>query len=247
MAASAFRPARSTRISDDVIEQIRASIFRGDLQPGDRLPSERKLAAQFGVSRVTIRDALRVLEAGGLIRVKVGGGGGPYVHAPDVETLSTAVGNHLKLIGAEFRELAEARLALETTAVRLACERATEKDLESLRLAIGHGAPSGGRDTAVSSVDFHTALVTAAHNRALLAMFNATRALMEDAIELIHTSLPDTARVARRVHTELYEAVVAGEPERAVRIMREHLYDFIERERTVQERAGEPAAPGLFL
>lgn len=247
MAASAFRPVRSTRISDDVIEQIRAAIFRGDLRPGDRLPSERELAAQFGISRVTVRDALRALEAGGLIRVKVGGGGGPYVAAPDVQALSAAVGNHLKLIGADFRELAEARLALETTAVRLACERATSEDLASLRLAIGRDASRGGHETAVSSVDFHTALVTAAHNRALLAMFNAIRALMQDAIELIHTRLPDTARVAQEVHTELYEAVVAGEPERGVRIMREHLYDFIERVRKVQERAGGTAATGLFL
>lgn len=243
MTARSFRPARSTRISDDVVEQIRAAIFRGDLEPGDRLPSERELAVQFGVSRVAIRDALRVLEGGGLIRVKLGGAGGPFVAMPDVGSLTIAMGNHLKLIGAEFRELAEARLALETTATRLACERATPDDLESLRLAIGAHA----QGTAVSSIDFHTALVTAAHNRALLAMFNATRALMQDAMELIHTQLPDTPGVAREVHTRLYEAVAARAADEAVRIMREHLYDFIERVGRVQEELGDSAGGGLFF
>lgn len=237
MKAAQFRPVRPTRVSDGVVEQIREAIFSGELRPGDRLPSERDLAVQFGVSRVAIRDGLRTLEAGGLVRVKTGGGGGPYIASPDVELLSTAFGNHLKLIGAEFRELGEARLAIETTAARLACERATKEDLDVLRVAIGDSGQLAAQDrhgTAETSVDFHTALVAAAHNRALEAMFQAIRALMRDAIELIHTQLADTPEVARRVHTQLYEAIAAGDADTAVQTMREHLYDFIERVQRAQ-------------
>src|SRR5213595_456802 len=80
----AFAPIRPTRASSDVIAQIRRAILSGQYRPGDRLPTERDMAQQFGVSRVTVRDALRALEAHGLVRVKVGGQGGPYVSAPDV-------------------------------------------------------------------------------------------------------------------------------------------------------------------
>jgi len=82
--SSTFSRITPTRASSDVIAQIRTAILSGRFRPGDRLPTERELAQQFGVSRVTVRDALRALEAGGLVRVKVGGQGGPYVAEPDI-------------------------------------------------------------------------------------------------------------------------------------------------------------------
>ncbi len=231
-----FTAIRPTRASSDVIEQIRLAILAGRLQPGDRLPTERELAAQFGVSRVTVRDALRALEAGGLVRVKVGSGGGPYVAEPDIDLLSTALANHLHLRGTTVGELAEARMALETTAARLAAARADGDDLARMRTALDppHDRPAG-RTTAARSVDFHTALVAAAHNQALLAMWAATRVLTREAMNLMHERLPDTPDVARRVHGLLYEAIARRDPEAAVEIVREHMEDFAAR----AERAGK--------
>ncbi len=228
VSTSTFTAIKPTRASSDVIAQIRAAIFSGRFRPGDRLPTEREMAQQFGVSRVTVRDALRALEAGGLIRVKVGGQGGPYVAEPDVSQLSDSLGTHLQLRGTTFRELAEARLALETTATRLAAERATQKDLAALQTAIdGPLRPSD--DAAAASLDFHTALVTAAHNGALLAMFMATRALIQEAFDTLHARQPDMADAARQAHGQLYEAIARRDGETAVRIMREHLYEFAAR------------------
>src|SRR5215213_7420415 len=191
-SAPAFSRITPTRASSDVIAQIRAAILSGRFRPGDRLPTERELAQQFGVSRVTVRDALRALEASGLIRVRVGGQGGPYVAEPDVALLSESLGTHLRLLGTTFRELAEARLALETTAARLAAERATPDDLKALEAAI-NGPIRPSFDAAATSLDFHTALVTAAHNGALLAMFIATRALIQEAFDALHAQQPDMA------------------------------------------------------
>src|SRR5437763_2426782 len=112
MAEPQFNRVRPTRASTYVIEQIREAIFSGRYRPGDRLPTERELALQFGVSRVTIRDALRALEATGLIRVKVGGQGGPYVAKPNIGQLSDSLSTQFQLQGTSFQELAEARLAL---------------------------------------------------------------------------------------------------------------------------------------
>src|SRR5437868_8133407 len=146
---SAFVPIRPTRASSDVIAQIRRAILSGQYRPGDRLPTERDMAQQFGVSRVTVRDALRALEANGLVRVKVGGQGGPYVSAPDIALLSDSIGTHLHLHGTSFQDLAEARQALETTAAQLAAHRATADDLAALENAIqGPMKPPTPGDTA---------------------------------------------------------------------------------------------------
>jgi GntR family transcriptional repressor for pyruvate dehydrogenase complex len=223
-----FSPIKPTRASSDVIAQIRAAILSGRVKSGDRLPTERELAQQFGVSRVTVRDALRALEASGLVRVKVGGQGGPYVAEPDISLLSASLGTHLRLRGTTFRELAEARLALETTAARLAAERATEKDLAELKIAID-GPIRPSQDAAATSLDFHTTLARAAHNGALFAMFMATRALIQEAFDTLHARQPDMADAARDAHSELYHAIERRDGETSVRIMREHLHEFIER------------------
>lgn len=223
MSAS-FTPIRPTRASSDVIAQVRAAILAGEFRPGDRLPTEREMARQFRVSRVTIRDALRALEASGLVEVRVGGRGGPYVATPDSAALTESLGNHFHLYGTTFAELAEARLALETTAARLAAERATPEGLAAMREALEEVADSASR-----SVDFHTALVDAAHNTALAVMWSATRALLTEAFDTLHSRQPDMAEVARDVHRRLYQAVERRDGEEAVRLMRDHLYDFAER------------------
>jgi DNA-binding FadR family transcriptional regulator len=231
---STFTPIRPTRASSDVIAQIREAIFSGRFRPGDRLPTEREMAQQFGVSRVTVRDALRALEASGLIRIKVGGQGGPFVAEPDIALLSDSLGTHLQLRGTSFRELAEARLALETTAARLAAERATKDDLATLERAI-EGPLGLSTGPAATSLDFHAALVTAAHNGALLAMFSATRALIQEAFDTLHARQPDMAAAARKAHGQLYRAIAARDADAAGRIMREHLHDFIARAQRVSD------------
>ena len=237
MTEPAFIPIQPARASTSVITQIREAIMSGRFRKGDRLPTEREMARQFGVSRVTVRDALRAVEAAGLIEIRVGGQGGPYVTEPNPALLAENLRTHLHLQGTTFAELAEARLALETTAARLAAERATEEDLVEMLAAIREPGPAG---TATRSVDFHTALVRASHNSALLTMFLATQSLLAEAFGTLHASQPDMADVARRVHTELYEAIARRDAETAIRLMRDHLYDFAAR----AERARDASQSG---
>src|SRR5437899_4764212 len=90
-----FTPVRQSRASGEIVSQIERAIFAGELHAGDRLQSERELAEQFGVSRITVRDALRVLEARGLIRVKVGATGGAFVARSEEHTSELQSLRHL--------------------------------------------------------------------------------------------------------------------------------------------------------
>jgi len=246
MSEPQFNRVRPARASTDVIAQIREAIFSGRYKPGDRLPTERQQAQQFGVSRVTVRDALRSLEAAGLVQVRVGGQGGPYVARPDLALLTESLGTHLQMQGVTFQELAEARLALETTAARLAAERASPEDLAELRAAIDLPRdPDGG--TAAQSVDFHEALVRASHNQALYAMFMATRALIQEAFDTLHARQPDMADAARRAHTQLLKAITKRDSETAIRLMRDHLYDFAKRAERAQREVDGSGGVGARL
>jgi GntR family transcriptional repressor for pyruvate dehydrogenase complex len=236
----AFRRVRPSRASVDVAVQIRNAILAGRYRSGDRLPTERELVRQFGVSRVTVRDALRTLEAGGLIRIRMGGQGGPYVAHPDVRVLSENLGNQLQLSGCTFQELAEARLTLETAAVRLAAERAGPADLEALEAALQEADAPRAVGSAGASLDFHEAVARASHNRAIWMMFAATRTLIREAFDQLHARQPDMPGSARRAHRAMLDAISAHDPERADRLMREHLAEFMER----AARATRPSRPG---
>lgn len=181
-----------------------------------------------------MRDALRSLETSGLIQIKVGAQGGPYVAEPDISRLSESLGTHLLRGGATFHELAEARLALETTAARLAAERATPEELEVIRLAVeeSQGASLGPAER----LDFHAAVVAAAHNHALAVIFTATRSLIQDAFDALPEYPFQLPEVTERAHRDLYEALVSRDGNKAVQIMREHLYEFAERAERMQVR-----------
>ncbi|MGH2378065.1 MAG: FadR/GntR family transcriptional regulator, partial [Candidatus Limnocylindria bacterium] len=104
-----FTPVRQPRASGEIVVQIERAIFDGELLPGDRLQSERELAEQFSVSRITVRDALRVLEARGLIRVKVGASGGAFVSETNADQVAESISTMVLLKRMSLTELVEAR------------------------------------------------------------------------------------------------------------------------------------------
>src|SRR5512142_1794618 len=112
-SAQQFRPVRVSRASVDIVRQVQASIADGKFAPGDRLPSEKELSEQFGLSRTTVRDALRILESQGLVSIRVGAGGGTFVASPSDQPLSQVLTNMLQLNGITTAELVEARMVIE--------------------------------------------------------------------------------------------------------------------------------------
>src|ERR671934_449313 len=126
-----FAPVSVARASSAIADQIRAAIVGGKLQPGQRLSPERELAEQFGVSRVTVRDALRALEAMGLIEVRVGARGGAFVTVPSGAVVGQTMSDMMMMQAISPEDVVEARLAVELGTVTIACSRATDDDLAS--------------------------------------------------------------------------------------------------------------------
>ena len=121
-------------------ERLRALVVGGELRPGSRLPNEAVLAQEFGVSRATLREALRSLAAQSLIRTAKGAGGGSYVTLPSVDGVSDFLHSSITLMAdaedVTLEELLEARELLEVPAARLAAKRRSDAELERLRAAI---------------------------------------------------------------------------------------------------------------
>src|SRR6201996_6414080 len=120
------------RISEIIVDQIRLLMRQGQLKPGDRLPPERDLCERFGVSRVTVREALRMLESSGLVEIRVGARGGAFVTAPSSDRVGEGLADLLTLSVISAADVTEVRLILEIGIVPLVCERATEEDLAAL-------------------------------------------------------------------------------------------------------------------
>jgi GntR family transcriptional regulator, transcriptional repressor for pyruvate dehydrogenase complex len=172
-----FAPVTIARTSSSIADQIRAVILGGKLNEGERLPPERELAEQFGVSRVTVRDALRTLEAMGLIEVRVGARGGAFVTAPTGSLVGQTISDMMIMQGLTPMDIVEARLVVELGTVTLAAARATAENLEALRDldARARQALAAKTYTRDLSWDFHALLAAAAQNAAVEGLTQSFR------------------------------------------------------------------------
>jgi DNA-binding FadR family transcriptional regulator len=224
-----FTPVRQARASGEIVQQIERAIFAGELHPGDRLESERELAEQFSVSRITVRDALRVLEARGLIRVKVGATGGAFVSETNLDHVVGSISTMIALRKMTLSELAEARTVVETATAQLAAQRADATAIARLTEMVERGRKVVREQLphTEASMDFHVALAEAADNELLSATVRAYRDLL---IQTLH-DMRDvrSARATQKAHEDILEAIRARDGEATRRLMLEHLQDFEKR------------------
>ncbi len=237
-----FHPVRVARASDEVVQQIKALIFRGQLAPGDQLPSEKDLTEQFGLSRITIRDALRVLESEGLIEIRVGARGGAFVARPSTRRVSESLTTLLRLQQITIRELIEARLVVEPIVASLAAKRATARDIAQMKQAVENARTArnaGDPRFMPHSVAFHLALAEAAKNQVLLSTVDSFRTPF---LEVLAT-LPEKEMAERAIadHQQILDAITARNSKRAQRVMHEHLVYFAKHAQKISTRQGKNA------
>lgn len=221
-----FVPVSRSRASVEIVTQIEKAIFAGEFKPGDRLESERELSEEFGVSRITVRDALRVLEARGLIRVKVGAAGGAFVAETNLDQVAESISTMVKLRRMTLSELAEARTIVETAAAERAAIRADEADVAKLAKLVERSREvvEGGKPHTEVSMDLHVAIAEASRNELLAATVRAYRDLLMQTLQDMRD--PASARITQEWHEEILEAIRAHDAEAARKLMQDHLLDF---------------------
>lgn len=227
------RGARS-KLPGRVVAHLRDLMERGELRPGDRLPPERVLAVQLGVSRGVLREALHTLAALDLVQMRHGSGA--YVTAGSAAALARRLSESLSAGGdgdrraAKVRELFEIRSVLEGAAAAWAAERATTDQLAQLRGLLGESErifarePLDARHAGELDARLHALIAASAANHALVGVM-AT--LLEELTQVRENSLAIPGRAARSAeqHAQIVAAILARDPAAARAAMLEHLHD----------------------
>jgi GntR family transcriptional repressor for pyruvate dehydrogenase complex len=233
-----FTPVSTGRVSADIVEQIKRAIQDGRLTPGDQLPSERELTKQLGVSRVSVRDALRMLEAYGLIQVRVGARGGAFVTAPAPNLVGEGMAHMLLLASVAPAEVTELRLIFELALLPLACERRTEEDLEELDAICDRAEATlqaGTYDVRLSA-EFHTRLAEATHNTAIALFAESFQGPLLASLRQAQRVAPEMGKAGLLEHRAIVDAIRARDAEAARTIMSEHLERTARRVRSTSAR-----------
>lgn len=235
------------RLADTIVEQLETMILEGTLEPGQRLPPERVLAEQFGVSRPSLREAVQRLAAKGLLKSRQGGGN--YVAENLGSSFSDPLVALLEQRPEAHRDLLEFRRTLEGDCAYYAAQRATEVDLARLEkawqdLQTCYDSPSAGdlEEEGAADARFHMAIAEASHNVVLLhTMRNLFSMLKNNIVTNIggmYSREAQTRQGLTEQHRQLYQAIVEGRQEDARAIAGEHI-EFVQQtisERTETER-----------
>lgn len=231
---SGWRPIRKFRTHEQVLAAVEGQILQARLRVGDRLPSERELAEKLGVSRPSVREALRVLEWMGVVVAGVGSGkdAGSIITAQSSEALARLLRIHLALSNFGIDDLVETRLMLEATATEAAAEHAGAEDLQQLHMILEEMANPELRPREFNELDteFHVGIAAVSSNRLLAVLMQALRDVMEQemvrAFELLG---PDWRKATVRLqgeHAKVLAAIAAHDGPAASRAVQRHIRSF---------------------
>lgn len=203
----------------EVADRIRATIFRDKLALFQRMPSERDLAAQFGVSRVVVREAIRTLQSSGLVTVKKGPKGGIFVTQDYERPIVDTIGNLLAGGEAKLEHLFEMRLLIEPHAAARLAERGSAADFAMLEGKIAEAEREHGADHSVRHryIDFHRQIIRLACNPLLAVMGETVLVVLYDRVKEVLSA--DTTEVGLIMHRQLLEACRNRDPAAARAIM----------------------------
>lgn len=224
-SAGLFTPVTSSRVSQVVVNQVRELVRSGRLGTGDKLPSERDMCDLFGVSRVTVREALRILETNGIVEIRVGAQGGAYITAPSRERVGESLADLMLLSPITAREVTEARMIFELGAIPLVVERATAEDLAGLRSLCEEArvALAEGSYTMTMSAAYHMRLASSTHNAAIEALVHSFYGLMVSSLREAQMIEPLMGHRGSEEHLELIDAIAIRDIDAVSAIMRRHL------------------------
>ncbi|MHC5257815.1 FadR/GntR family transcriptional regulator [Streptomyces sp. UC4497] len=242
---AAFTAVAVPKAADVLAADIRERILSGELPEGAMLPPERELVEQTGLSRATVREALRILQVERLLRIRPGRGGGAFVHCPDHASLAGAVelvirGQHLRLDA-----LHETREAVEPACAALAAVRRSEHDLVQLDAAHAELTAAGAAGDVPrflrGNVRWHTAVARASGNELLIGLMTALADAIYAATDIEHFLDDDIRTLTARAHTRVTASIRDRDEAGAKRRMERHVCAF------ARAAAGADRREGLEL
>ena len=249
MATQTPRPSRFTQprgtSSEQIAFEIRRYIVKHDLLPDDRLGTENELATEFGVSRPTLREALRLLASSHLIRASRGPGGGVFVASTQNEgigrNLSESIATMFETESVSLRSLVEARIQLEVPLAGLAAENATDDTAAELEAAIAEAMNNrehpASDEFRLADARFHREIARTAGNELLRAFTSWTLDVLQPLLVARVGGTIDGDAILRQ-HRAIARAILRRQPAAAQRAMRRHLEYVLERTLEV-ERASQ--------
>lgn len=221
-----FHTIRTRRSFEEAVDQIAHAIRAGDVQVGDKLPSERDLAAIMGISRPTVREAIKLLSESGIVEVRPGATGGMFVISATAPMDLVQSRSELRI--AEVAGVLEARRLFEPRVAQLAALRATEEDFEALRQTIvAQRQAADDRELALQlDLRFHLRIARATRNATLVQMMRHLLGQLEIARDMaLRDEFEPDLTVA--IHERTLSAILSGDPEAVDVAMDEHM-SFLE-------------------
>lgn len=257
MADAVPAAPRTKRAFESVVDHIEQAVLRGELKAGDRLPSERELVTRFEVGRSSVREAMRVLESGGIVASRPGDPRGAVILAPTAAPLSKLMTRLTVSSSSSLADLLIYRMTLESAANSLAASRRSDADLLRLEKAMArmrHCVALGRREFSRADLDFHDVVAWASGNAMIKVSAEAVRDSIETLIESsIRGSGDDDELMLRTLahHAEVFAAIRDRDPHRAEYLARSSLFEYYGQLLAEDDRAalaslasfGAPASP----
>lgn len=219
-----YKQVRTSRLYEQIVQQIEASIVKGDLRPGDQLPAERELAQRFGVSRTAVREAVKALREKGLVEAY--SGRGTFITDGTTQAVRQSLDLMVKIGQPEgSTHLAEVRAILEPEIAALAAVRIQDAELTTMREAVAAMDRAGAKDPELyieADLDFHLALAEGAANPLILSLLDSIVALLREQ-RLRIFRVPGGPERGQIHHKRILDAVERRDSEKAREAMRAHL------------------------
>ena len=227
-SSKTFSPIKTKRVFEEIAIKIKESIFDGVWQPGEKLPSENELARQFGVSRHTIREALRILELSGLLYIKSGVNGGPIVQGDVTTTISNLYFDAFMMENVTVEEFTIARVAIEKAIVVEAIDKADEQDITNLKACLEKAKESLEKKdlSEINHFEFHSLLARASKNTVFIILERGINAIHNEMRSRIVEGTPEdykATKAAYREHEKILEALIKKDREQAMKLLEKHI------------------------
>lgn len=224
-----FDEVQQKKVALDIVSQVREAILAGKLRAGDRLPAEKELVARFAVSKHTLREALRALEAMGFLAIRKGSGGGATVLEVDMKTTRDSIANFLHFQNVSVLDLSQVRKFIEPPLTRMAAEHISTDALGRLVLThrMCHDALARGENIYKYEIEFHRLLAEASGNPVCLLIQDFVNSLLGDIKSHLQPGLGFLKQVLA-AHDRILDAVQSRDPERAAGEMYIHVCEVEE-------------------